>query len=70
MVGHLWGAQAVGRRWGASVASLDVCAAVGAPAIASHDWLAHHARVRPSKVAVTDLGTGRRITYADGTSSA
>ena len=32
---------------------------------ASLDWLAHHARVRPAKSAVIDLGSGRRLTYAE-----
>ena len=31
----------------------------------SPDWLAHHARVRPTKEAVHDLGTGRRLTYRE-----
>jgi fatty-acyl-CoA synthase len=32
---------------------------------ASQDWLAHHARVRPHQLAVTDLGTGRRLNYQE-----
>jgi fatty-acyl-CoA synthase len=31
----------------------------------SLDWLAHHARTRPSKIAVVDLPSGRRLRYAD-----
>ena len=42
-----------------------MCAVGTAPAIVSQDWLAHHASVRPTKVAITDLGTGRRLTYAE-----
>ncbi len=33
--------------------------------VASLDWLAHHARVRPGKLAVVDLGTDRRFNYAE-----
>ncbi len=33
--------------------------------VASLDWLAHHARGRPGKLAVVDVGTGRRFTYAE-----
>jgi fatty-acyl-CoA synthase len=31
----------------------------------SFDWIAHHARTRPNKLASVDLGTGRRFTYAE-----
>jgi len=31
----------------------------------SFDWLAHHAKVRPDKEAVIDLGTKRRFTWAE-----
>ncbi len=31
----------------------------------SSDWIAHHARTRPEKVASVDLGTGREFTYAE-----
>ena len=30
----------------------------------SYDWIAHHARSRPHKVAVVDVRTDRRSTYA------
>ena len=33
--------------------------------VASQDWLAHRARVRPGKLAVVDLGTDRRFSYAE-----
>ena len=29
------------------------------------DWLAHHARLRPTHTAVIDLATGRRFTYGE-----
>ncbi|HLY82178.1 MAG TPA: long-chain fatty acid--CoA ligase [Acidimicrobiales bacterium] len=32
--------------------------------VRSYDWIAHHAQVRPDKVAMVDLRTDRRITYA------
>lgn len=31
----------------------------------SYDWIAHHARTRPDKLAQVDLGTNRRFTYAE-----
>ena len=31
----------------------------------SFDWIAHHARTRPDKLASVDLGTGRRFSYAE-----
>lgn len=31
----------------------------------SYDWINHHARTRPDKVASVDLGTGREFTYAE-----
>lgn len=31
----------------------------------SFDWIAHHARTRPNKVASVDLGTDRKFTYAE-----
>lgn len=34
-------------------------------ATVSFDWLAHHARNRPTKTAVIDLGTERQFTYAE-----
>ena len=34
-------------------------------AIASFDWMAHHAQRAPAQLAVHDLGTGRRYTYQD-----
>lgn len=33
--------------------------------VAVFDWIQHHNDLRPSKLAVIDLGTGRRLTYAD-----
>jgi fatty-acyl-CoA synthase len=30
----------------------------------SYDWIAHHGRTRPDKVAMIDLRSGRRVTYA------
>ena len=33
--------------------------------VRSPDWLAYHARSTPDTVAVVDLGTGRRFTYAE-----
>lgn len=30
----------------------------------SYDWIAHHARTRPTKIASIDLATGRRFSYA------
>jgi fatty-acyl-CoA synthase len=44
------------RREGRIVLSSDVT---------SQDWLAHHALVRPRKVAVYDLGTKRQFTYSE-----
>ncbi len=35
------------------------------PAIPCYDWIAHHAARRPRTVAIDDLQTGRRFTYAD-----
>ena len=32
--------------------------------VKSYDWIAHHGRARPDKVAVIDLRSGRRFTYA------
>ena len=31
----------------------------------SYDWIAHHGRARPDKLAMTDVRTGRRYTYAE-----
>ena len=33
--------------------------------VKSYDWIAHHARVRPGKVAVRDATTGDGVTYAE-----
>jgi fatty-acyl-CoA synthase len=33
--------------------------------IRSYDWIAHHRRARPDKVAMIDLRSGRRFTYRD-----
>src|SRR6185436_18723570 len=33
--------------------------------VRSPDWLAYHARCRPDSLAVVDLGTDRRFTYAE-----
>ncbi len=30
-----------------------------------YDWIEHHNNLRPSKLAIIDLATGRRLTYAD-----
>lgn len=38
--------------------------------VRSPDWLAYHARSRPDHLAVVDLGTGRRFTYAQFNSRA
>jgi len=35
------------------------------PAIPYYDWIAHHAGRRPTKLAIHDLQTGRKFTYAD-----
>jgi len=35
------------------------------PAISYYDWIAHHAGRRPTKLAIHDLQTGRKFTYAD-----
>jgi len=37
---------------------------IGWGAVRAYDWIAHHARQRPNKVAIRDLGTGRVFTYA------
>src|SRR5882672_10606688 len=34
-------------------------------AIPYYDWIAHHAGRRPTKLAIHDLQTGRKFTYAD-----
>ena len=34
-------------------------------AIPYYDWIAHHAGRRPSRLAIHDLQTGRKFTYAD-----
>ena len=34
------------------------------PAVRSPDWIAHHARYRPDVLAMVDLGTDRKFTYA------
>ena len=34
-------------------------------AIPYYDWIAHHAGRRPAKLAIHDLQTGRKFTYAD-----
>src|SRR6266849_9431305 len=33
--------------------------------ITSYDWIAHHAMARRDKVAMVDLRTGRRFSYAE-----
>jgi fatty-acyl-CoA synthase len=38
---------------------------VGWGPVRSYDWIAHHDRQRPAKVAIRDLGTGRVFTYGD-----
>ncbi|MGZ5912062.1 MAG: acyl-CoA synthetase [Reyranella sp.] len=35
------------------------------PAIPYYDWITHHAGRRPTKLAIHDLQTGRKFTYAD-----
>src|ERR1700736_1424702 len=41
-------------------------AGMGEPmSVRSYDWIAHHAQVRPDKVAMIDLRTDRRITYVE-----
>lgn len=35
------------------------------PTIPYYDWIAHHAGRRPTKLAIHDLHTGRKLTYAD-----
>ena len=34
-------------------------------AVKYYDWTAHHADMRPAKIAIKDLDTGAAITYAE-----
>jgi fatty-acyl-CoA synthase len=38
---------------------------VGHGPVRAYDWIEHHARQRPDKVAVRDLGNGRGFSYAE-----
>ena len=35
------------------------------PAIPYYDWIAHHAGRRPTRLAIHDLQTNRKFSYAD-----
>jgi fatty-acyl-CoA synthase len=48
-----------------ATAAMTTSRPAGHGAIRAYDWIAHHARNRPSHEAVRDLGTGRSFTYAE-----